>query len=65
LETIWFLKYHFNLPLCPTKKTNLKNHWLQRKEKKKEAEQLDAKIEQIANGVTKYISNRKAKNECL
>lgn len=41
------------------KKTSLKNYWLQKRETKDQAKELNAKLDEIARFVTKYINNKK------
>lgn len=41
-------------------KNNLKNYWLQKKEVKEQAKAHNAKLDEIARFVTKYINNRKS-----
>jgi len=42
------------------KKASLKNFWLQKKESKDQLKEHDAKLDEIARFVTKYINSRKA-----
>ena len=44
-------------------KKSLKNYWLEKKETKERSKEQDAKIDEIANLVTKYISSRKLKDK--
>lgn len=45
------------------KKANLKNYWLQKKEIKDQIKEHDAKLDEIARFVTKYINSRKANDK--
>lgn len=59
------LAYYFhcdiNILLQSTeKKASLKNYWLQKKEIKNQVKEHDAKLDEIARFVTKYINNRKS-----
>jgi hypothetical protein len=58
-----FLAFYLHLNVEQTeildKKTNLKNYWLQ----KREVKERNAKMDQIAKFVTRYISDRKSKNK--
>ncbi len=42
------------------KSSSMKNYWLQEKEKKDQAKAHNAKLDEIARFVTKYISNKKS-----
>jgi hypothetical protein len=41
------------------RKINLRNYWLQKKEIKDQVKEHNAKLDEIARFVTKYISSRK------
>lgn len=45
-----------------TRNIEMKNSWLQKRQKRQETVDRKAKIDQIVDTVTKYISNRKLKN---
>lgn len=45
------------------KKSNLKNYWLQKKENKDQIKEHNAKLDEIARFVTKYINSIKSHKE--
>lgn len=47
--------------LFSTEKKGLKNYWLQEKERKDQDKEHNAKLDEIARFVTKYINSKKAK----
>lgn len=58
--------FHWNIDdfLCHVdKKSSLKNYWLQKKEIKDQVKEHDAKLDEIARFVTKYINNRKSQDK--
>lgn len=67
MEIRFFLAYHLQWDMVTInefiqfteKKSNFRNHWLQQKELKEH----DAKLDEIAKFVTKYINLRKLKDK--
>lgn len=49
--------------LYTEKKAHLKNYWLQKKEIRDQVKEHDAKLDEIARFVTKYINNRKLQDK--
>ena len=60
MEFMFILLYHINLLQSSEKKSSLKNYWLQKKETKDQVKEHNAKLDEIARFVTKYINNRKS-----
>lgn len=68
IELRFMLAYHFHCDIntflqFSEKKANLKNYWLQKKETKDQVKEHDAKLDEIARFVTKYINNRKSQDK--
>lgn len=58
--------FHWNIDdfLCHVdKKSSLKNYWLNKREIKDQVKEHDAKFDEIARFVTKYISSRKSQDK--
>ncbi len=71
LDAVWFLRYYAGMTTAEiyelaysmsTSDSGFKNHWLQKRANRQKIEERWARIEQIANNVSKYISSRKAKD---
>ena len=70
-ELRFMLMYHLHYDLATinslietsleeNKGVNLKNYWLQKKEKKEQSKAHNAKLDEIARFVTKYINSKKS-----